>query len=143
MATAEPLTPEQIQFFKDQGYLVLDNLVDPGLVKSWQKNIADFFSPDPSCQAPDPINFSKKSAEGFRFSPPESALWEEKICGEAQNNSSSDGPDRLVYGICPPEGILTRSPDLPIGASCWASLHMLTKCDLKGAVLFSGQEVIW
>lgn len=67
------LKPEQVRFFKENGYLILEDVVETGVVNGWQRDLAahlgkDAASPETWADSP-----SQKSFDNFCFSPPESA----------------------------------------------------------------------
>src|SRR5438309_11386976 len=61
----ETLTTAQIEFFKVNGYLILDNLIEPPIVERWQQAICECF--EVSSEDNDYLNASRKKGEDFKF----------------------------------------------------------------------------
>jgi ectoine hydroxylase-related dioxygenase (phytanoyl-CoA dioxygenase family) len=61
----ETLTTAQIQFFKDNGYLILDNFIEPPIVERWQRAIRKSF--EGSAKDDDSLNVSRTKGQDFEF----------------------------------------------------------------------------
>jgi ectoine hydroxylase-related dioxygenase (phytanoyl-CoA dioxygenase family) len=59
------LTSAQIQFFKDNGYLILDNFIEPAIVERWQQAICKCF--EVSSEDDDHLNISGNKEQEFNF----------------------------------------------------------------------------
>lgn len=59
------LTTAQIQFFKDNGYLILDNFIEPSIVESWQQAIRRCFGA--SSEDNDSLQTGGEKGEEFKF----------------------------------------------------------------------------
>lgn len=60
----ETLTTAQIQFFKNNGYLILDNFIDPPIVERWQEAIYRCFGVGSEDE-----DLSRGKGEDFKFTP--------------------------------------------------------------------------
>jgi hypothetical protein len=65
------LTTEQIDFFKANGYLVAKNLINPGVVEEWRKQMWAHIGS--SLETPDTWP-GEYVVQGFEYEPPESAF---------------------------------------------------------------------
>lgn len=70
----DALTTEQVQFFKDNGYLVLQDLLDPAHVATLRRNVGEFLGMDPDA----PESWRKQDVRSaprpFAVDPPEMGL---------------------------------------------------------------------
>lgn len=67
--TTSVLTPAQIQSFKDEGYLILEDLIEPEMVEQWRRDLAEFFGADPNDENTRNTNVNGRSGSEFTFSP--------------------------------------------------------------------------
>ena len=61
----ETLTTAQIQLFKDNGYLILDNFIEPPIIERWQQAICECL--EVSSEDDDSLNTSRKKGKEFKF----------------------------------------------------------------------------
>ena len=69
MSVSGPLTNEQIHYFKTHGYLILENLIDEGVLENWRQQV--WAGLGSSLDTPDTWPTDKHAIDGFRFEPPE------------------------------------------------------------------------
>ena len=66
-----PLNEVQITFFKEQGYLILKDFIEPEIVASWRQQLWDHLG----ASADDPDNWPDQYVvDGYTIEPPEQAL---------------------------------------------------------------------
>jgi ectoine hydroxylase-related dioxygenase (phytanoyl-CoA dioxygenase family) len=61
----ETLTAEQIRFFKDNGYLILDDFIEARIVEGWRQSIRECFEIVPEDGGS--FDVREKKGQGFRF----------------------------------------------------------------------------
>lgn len=77
--TRDYLSNEQIDFFKENGFLVVENLIPPEILKNWQTMISRFFGFDHTGSGA--VNTSKDDREKFQLAPQDSLSRQSKLMG--------------------------------------------------------------
>ncbi len=68
------LGPEQVEFFKEYGYLVLEDFIEPATIDDWRRSLSDFLgteSDHPECWNPQVL---RRNQQPFRLEPKSRAL---------------------------------------------------------------------
>ena len=90
MSAQQPLTADQITFFKEQGYLIQRKLIDPAQIASWQ----DQFWTHLGADADDPATWPEGHViEGFTTDPPLSEVPQVKAIVEQLGGGKFAGGD--------------------------------------------------
>lgn len=105
----EILTADQIQSFREQGYLLIPNLIDAGTVKNYQEIYEDFLS-------------GRVNTQGFR-SDLSGAL-------DSENDSSTQPPKERITQIMVPSRLQPSLLQQPIHQRCLSVSHQLLGDDL-------------
>ena len=73
MSDIDPLSVEQITFFKTHGYLILNDFIDKSTLKDWRRQIWTALASSP--ERPDIWPREIRAVNGFHYAPPEICLW--------------------------------------------------------------------
>ena len=67
-----PLSDRQVEFFKENGFLVLESFIEESTIEIWRKRMWDFLEARPD--RPETWDSEKYAISGFEFDPPDSAF---------------------------------------------------------------------